>query len=198
MHIRLGLRRAAFAGKVLIGRLANRLRARQRLGRHILRRGRVSRGLAAAQRNARVFRPEVGTVVIAPAAAAISNLDVSGQRQRAVIHAFCNHRAQLRISHPRRAMPAGHHHVRALAVIAVARVDAAHEAEIVHLLGRVRQQFGNVNARHAGLDGAERPAGIGVRLRIPALELAQPARHAHHNHALLFLGQAGQRFLCVK
>ena len=57
--------------------------------------------------------------------------DAVGGRER-----FGGDRADLRIVGGRRLPAAGEHHVRALAVIVFARVDAAHEAQVVHLLGR--------------------------------------------------------------
>ena len=81
------------------------------------------------------------------------------------------------------------HHVGALAVIVFFGVDAADHRQVVHLLGRVRQQFADVHAGHGSGNRAERPAGVGARLGIPAFQLAQAAGHVNHQHALLLPGQ---------
>ena len=64
---------------------------------------------------------------------------------------------------------------------------------VLHPLGHLRHQLGDVHAGHVGLDGAERPAGGGAGLRVPGLELARPAGEPQQDDALLLLLQlAGQ------
>ena len=43
----------------------------------------------------------------------------------------------------------------------------------------------NAGAGHGGRDRLERPAGVGVRLRIPGFKLADAARQEDDEHALL-------------
>ena len=82
---------------------------------------------------------------------------------------------------------AGEHQVGALAVVVLAGVDAAHQAEVVHLPGDVRQQLGDLDAGHRGADRAERAAGLGAGLGVPAFELAQAAVHVEDDDPLLIL-----------
>ena len=89
-------------------------------------------------------------------------------------------------SWPPASPPAGGHQVGALAVIVLGRVDAAGDRQMVHLLGRHRQQFADVDAGDRGRDRPERPAGGRARLRVPAFQLAQPAVHVEDDDAALF------------
>src|SRR5262245_15810515 len=59
----------------------------------------------------------------------------------------------------------------------------------MHLLGGVWQQFADVCAGDGGLNRLERPAGVGVRLRVPRLKLTDAAGEEDHQHALLRLAQ---------
>ena len=103
-----------------------------------------------------------------------------GRRER-----LGRHGADLRIIGRRRLPAAGEHQVRALAVVVFAGVDAADQAQVVHLLGGLRQQLRDVDAGHGGGNRAERPAGVGARLGVPAFELAQAAVHVEHDDPLL-------------
>ena len=89
---------------------------------------------------------------------------------------------------------ASEHHISALAVIAIAGVDAARQREMMHHLRRMRQEFADSDARHAGGNGTERPAGVSARFRIPTLKLTQAAGHAHDDDSLLILRHLGHRF----
>src|SRR5207237_590269 len=53
--------------------------------------------------------------------------------------------------------------------------EAADDCELVHLLRGARQQLADVDAGDRRRDGAERAAKGGVRLGVPALELADAA-----------------------
>ena len=70
-------------------------------------------------------------------------------------------------------------------MIVFARVHAAHQAQVVHLLRGLRQQLRNVNARHRGGNRAERATGRRARLGVPAFQLAESAVHVEHDDSFL-------------
>jgi hypothetical protein len=59
----------------------------------------------------------------------------------------------------------------------------------MHLLRDTRHQLAQVHAGHRGRDAAEGAAEIRVRLRVPALELADAAIQPDEEHLLLALAQ---------
>ncbi len=132
--------------------------------------------------DARVPRAEVGRR--ARTASAAAHEDVARQREARGRGRLGDDRPEVRIVERRGLVAATDHLALAAAVVAVAGVEAADDREPVHLPGRVGQQFAHVHARHARRDGAERAAGVGAGLRIPALELAHAAVKKDHEHPL--------------
>jgi hypothetical protein len=141
--------------------------------------------ITVAELHAGILGAQVRGVVAATASAAGRDEDVTGQRRIGRRERFCGDGAQLRIVGGRSLPATGHHEVRAFAVVIFSGVDAAHEAEVVHLLGGIRQKFADMDAGHRGWYRTERAAGGGARLRIPAFELAQSAVHVEHDDAFL-------------
>ncbi len=150
---------------------------------------RVLRRIAAAELHAGVLGAEIGRVVAAPAAAAGRDEDVARQRIVVAGERLGHDRADLRIVGRRRLPAAGEHQVGALAVIVFLGVHAADDGQVVHLLGRLRQQLADVHARHRRGNRAKRPAGFGAGLGVPAFELAQAAVHVEDDDPLLLLGK---------
>ena len=83
-------------------------------------------------------------------------------------------------------------------MVVLAGVHAAHQAEVVHLPGDIRQQLRDLDARDRRADRAERAAGLGARLGIPALELAQAAVHVEDDDPLLVLLSCAAASGCEK
>jgi hypothetical protein len=88
--------------------------------------------------------------------------------------------------------PAGGHADLAFAVIVLFGVHAAHDRQMVHLLGRMRQQFADVRAGHRSRNGAKRAARVGSRLGIPTFKLAQSPGKVEDQNVFLLAGELGQ------
>ena len=102
--------------------------------------------VAVAENDAGEFRPEIGSIVASAASAARRDDDMPGQRTIFRRKRLGRNRAEMRIVGRGRLSPAGDHQIGAFAVIVLGRVDAAHDREMVHLLGGHRQEFADVNA----------------------------------------------------
>ena len=146
----------------------------------------VLRRLAVAQRDAGILGTEISGVRAAPATTAGGDDNVPGERAICGIERLRGDGAEFRVHHARARAASGGHEIVTIAVIVLVRVDAANEREVVHLLRRVRQEFTNLDARRGSGNGAERAAGGGAGLRIPAFQLTESAGHAHDEKALLF------------
>ena len=94
------------------------------------------------------------------------------------------HRAHVGVAQARLVRPAAHHELRGPAVVAVLRVQPADDADVLHALCHLRHQLADVDARHGGGDGRERPARGPARLRVPRLQLARAARQPEQDDAL--------------
>ena len=116
---------------------------------------------------------------------------MTGQRIVAGVQALSDDGAERRQLYARNLVPAVLHMVVAFAVIAIARVDAANERQLIHMLRRHRQQFGNVRSGNRSRNRPERSTGVCLRLRIPTFQLAQSARHVDDNDPFLVFGQLG-------
>ena len=75
----------------------------------------------------------------------------------------------------------------------------ADDGDVLHHLGNLRQPLGDLNARHAGIDGLRFPAVFVAGLGREGFKLARPTAHEEHNacHAAgpQLVSLAGDQFL---
>ncbi len=135
----------------------------------------VFRRLAVAKGQRAIFRPKEPTILRTEPA--VPRLDPHIRRELALTGAeqFGHGGTKIRVGHAARLRVAALDAFDTGGMRVVLCAQAAHHAHPVHLLRQLRHEFGEMDARHARRDAAKRSAKSRVRLRIPALELADPA-----------------------
>ncbi len=189
---RVAVGRAAPAGEMVVHAARNALRrtsasAVTPSGKAVLRGGLPSPSVMLAN-----FGPRNAASSARAAGAAGRYVNVARQRRIRRREQLRPHGPQVRIVGHGLLPPAGRHAIGSLAVVVFLGVDAAHQGQVMHLLGRVGQQLADVHARHGSGNGAERSAGVGLGLGIPAFQLAQAAGHPDHENVFLIRRQLGQ------
>ena len=109
--------------------------------------------------------------------------DADEGRQVAERLALVNHDGtQSRVHHVGGLVESGLQLVLRAAVVAVGALDGANERGLVHLLGKLREDFGDLHPGHAGLDGLELTLHLAARLGIPGVEVAHAAAVPEEDH----------------